>query len=103
MKLALLLIVLFSIAGYKIYKDYEGDKKRFIIDISLLLFLLFATYFDKYLRIFLPLFVAHTILLLFSWGYFYLYLYKKVSKIVYIFAPILTIGAFFLLGFLEAQ
>lgn len=103
MKLALLLIVLFLIAGYKIYRDYEGDKKQFAIDIALLLFLLFATYFDKYLRIVLPLFIAHTILLLFAWGWYYFYLFKKRVKIIYIFAPIITIGAFFILGLLEAQ
>ncbi len=103
MKLALLLIILFLLAIYKIYKDYEGDKKQFILDVSLLIFLLFATYFDKYLRIVMPLFIAHTLLLLFAWGWFYIYLFKNREKIIYIFAPIITIGAFFILGFLEAQ
>ena len=103
MRLALVLIILFLLAIYKIYKDYEGDKKKFVLDISLLAFLLFATYFDKYLRILLPLFIAHTLLLLFAWGWYYFYLFKKRVKIIYIFAPILTIGAFFILGFLETQ
>ena len=103
MKLALLLTLLFLLAFYKIYKDYEGDRKKFALDIGLLLFLLFATGFSKYMRIYLPLFVAHIASLTVSWGYFYLYLFGKAQKIIYIFAPILTIGAFFLLGLIASQ
>ena len=102
-KLIALLVLLFLVAFYKIYKDYEGDRKKFAIDVGLLLFLIFATGFSKYTRVYLPLFFAHIIVLLFSWGYFYLYLFGKVKKIIYIFAPILTIGAFFVLGAIASQ
>ena len=102
-KLVALLAVLFLAAFYKIYKDYEGDRRKFFIDVGLLLFLIFATGFSKYTRVYMPLFLAHILLLIFSWGYYYLYLYGKVEKIIYIFAPILTIGAFFILGAVASQ
>ncbi len=102
-KLALLLTALFLVTIYKIYKDYEGDKKKFFVDTVLLLFLLFATGFSKYTRIYLPLFVVHILLLLFAWGYYYLYLFRKVKKIVYIFVPLFSIITFFILGYVASQ
>ncbi len=102
-KLGIFLAVLFVVTFYKIYKDYEGDKKKFALDLGLLLFLLFATGFSKYTRVYLPLFVIHLALTLFAWVWFYLYLWGRTKRILYIFAPILSIGAFFLIGFLASQ
>ncbi len=102
-KLGIFLAVLFVVTFYKIYKDYEGDKKKFALDLGLLLFLLFATGFSKYTRVYLPLFVIHLALTLFAWVWFYLYLWGHTKRILYIFAPILSIGAFFLIGFLASQ
>ncbi len=102
-KLGLFLATLFLLTFYKIYRDYEGDKKKFALDLGLLFFLLFATGFSKYARVYLPLFVVHILLTFFAWLWFYLYLWGRTDKIWYIFAPILSIGAFFLIGFLASQ
>ncbi len=102
-KLGLFLATLFLLTFYKIYSDYEGDKKKFLIDTGLLLFLLFATGFSKYARVYLPLFVMHIVLTFFAWLWYYLYLWGRTDKIWYIFAPILSIGAFFIIGFIASQ
>jgi len=102
-KLSLFLATLFLLTFYKIYRDYEGDKKKFALDLGLLFFLLFATGFSKYARVYLPLFVVHIVLTFFAWLWFYLYLWGRTDKIWYIFAPILSIGAFFVIGFLASQ
>ncbi len=102
-KLGMFLAILFVVTFYKIYKEYEGDKKKFLIDTGLLLFLLFATGFSKYARVYLPLLVVHLVLTLFAWIWFYLYLWNRTDKIWYVFAPILSIGAFFIIGFLASQ
>ncbi len=97
-KLAFLLALLFLVYFYKIYKDYEGDKKRFFIDVGLLLFLLAATGFSKYAIIYLPLLVLHLLLTLFAWGYYTLYLFRKVRSPFPVFVPLLSIGLFFAIG-----
>jgi len=102
-KFALFLVLLFLVAFYKIYKDYKGDRKKFILDITLLLFLLGATAFTQYARIYLPLLVAHLLLLIVGWGYFYLYLFGKVKSVVYVFAPLITIIAFFVIGMVVSR
>ncbi|WP_281950659.1 hypothetical protein [Nitrosophilus kaiyonis] len=102
-KFAIFLALVFLITFYKIYKDFEGDKKKFFLDIFMLIFLVFATIFSKYEWIYFPLFLTHIILLLFSWIYYYLYLFKKVDKIFYVFLPIITILAFFILGFIASH
>ncbi len=102
-KLAILLALLFIVTMYKIYRDYEGDKKKFALDTALLLFLLFATGFSKYARIYLPLFVVHLVLVLFAWGYYYLYLFGRARSIISIFAPLLSIITFFILGYFSSQ
>ncbi|SMC09422.1 hypothetical protein SAMN05660197_1230 [Nitratiruptor tergarcus DSM 16512] len=98
-KLAFLLVLLFLVTLYKLYKDYEGNKVKFATDFSLLIALLIFTGFTKYMRVYLPLLVMHTILVLLAWGNYYLYLFGKMQKLWFIFAPILSIGAFFLLGY----
>ncbi len=103
MRLALLLVLLFLVAFYRIYKDYEGDKRKFLLDIGMLLFLLAATGFSKYARVYLPLFVTHILLLLTSWGAYFLYLYGKSKRVFLIFAPILSIGAFFIIGYFASH
>ncbi|BCD61996.1 hypothetical protein NitYY0826_C0864 [Nitratiruptor sp. YY08-26] len=99
MKLALFLAALFLIVFYKIYSDYEGNKKKFILDLGLLFFLLFATGFSKYIRVYLLLLVVHIILLLTSWGAYIAYLYGKEKKTFLIFSPLISIIIFFLLGY----
>ncbi|BCD67882.1 hypothetical protein [Nitratiruptor sp. YY09-18] len=98
-KLAFLLAFLFLLTIYKLYRDYEGDKVKFVKDISLLLILLVFTGFTKYMRVYLPLFVVHIVLVLVAWGSFYLYLFGKTKNLWLIFTPIFSIGAFFLLGY----
>jgi hypothetical protein len=100
-KLVLPLALLALATLYKIYKDYEGDRKKALLDIVLLLFLLGATLFSKYLRVYMPLLVAHVVLLLLAWGSYYLYLFGRKKLHWLIFAPLLSIALFFLLGFLE--
>ncbi len=102
-RLALFLAALFGVTFYKIYKDYEGDKKKFLIDIATLLFLIFATGFIKYARVYLPLLFIHLLLTIFAWIWFYLYLFGKTDKLLYVFTPILSIGAFFIIGYIASQ
>ncbi|NPA04202.1 MAG: hypothetical protein GXO61_04995 [Epsilonproteobacteria bacterium] len=102
-RFALFLVLLFLVAFYKIYSDYKGDRKKFILDISLLLFLLGATAFTQYARIYLPLLVIHLLLLIVGWGYFYLYLFGKAKKIIYIFTPLISIVAFFVIGMVVSR
>ncbi|WP_201335647.1 MULTISPECIES: hypothetical protein [unclassified Nitratiruptor] len=97
-KFAFLLALLFIIGVIKIINEYEGDKRKFLLDLFLLLFLLSATGFSKYARVYLPLFVAHIVALFFAWGWFYIYLFKKTSKIYPVFFPLVTIALFFLLA-----
>ncbi|WP_041354037.1 hypothetical protein [Nitratiruptor sp. SB155-2] len=97
-KLAFLLALLFIVGILKIVKEYEGDKRKFLFDIFLLLFLLFVTSFSKYARVYLPLFVTHIVALIFAWGWFYIYLFKKTNRVYPVFLPLLTIAFFFILG-----
>ncbi len=95
MKLALFLAILAIVTLYKIYKDYEGDQKKALIDIALLLFLLVATGFSKYIRIYLPLFVLHLLLLMIAWGSYYLYLFGRKRQLLLILLPLVSILLFF--------
>jgi len=103
MKLALLLAILAIVTLYKIYKDYEGDRKKALIDIALLLFLLVATGFSKYIRIYLPLFVLHLLLLVIAWGSYYLYLFGRKRQLLLILLPLASILLFFGAGLFFAD
>ncbi|MRJ02129.1 MAG: hypothetical protein GXO19_05025 [Epsilonproteobacteria bacterium] len=83
---------------YKIHKDFEGDLRKAILDVVLLLFLLFATGFTVYLRVYTPLLFFHISLLLVGWGSYLLYLFGKGRKIILILSPLVTIIAFFAAG-----
>ena len=100
-KFALLLALVALATLFKIYKDFEGDRKKALLDIVLLLFLLSATLFSKYLRIYLPLLAAHILFLLIAWGSYYLYLFGRKKRLWLIFSPIVTIALFFLFGLLD--
>jgi len=54
-KLIVPLALLLLATLYKIWRDYEGDPKKAALDVALLLFLVGATLFGRYLRIYMPL------------------------------------------------
>ncbi len=99
-KLYLVLAALFGLAIWRIYKDYEGDRKKALLDVAMLLFLLGATSFGRYLLIYRPLFWIHLLLLLIGWVFYFLYLFGYRRRLYLIFSPILSIITFFILGFI---
>ena len=101
MKFALVLALIAMATLYKIYKDYEGDRKKAAIDVGLLLFLIGVTLFSRYLRIYLPLLVVHLLLLIIAWGSYYRYLFGKKLVLWGIFSPIVSIALFFLFGLFD--
>jgi len=101
MKLLIPLAILALATIYKIWRDYEGDPKKAALDLALLLFLLFATLFARYLRIYIPLLLLHLILLGTAWIGYYLYLFGGRRRLWMIFSPLLSIALFFALGYWE--
>ena len=85
----------------KIYRDFQGDKKRALMDTALLLFLLAVTLFSTHLRIYLPLLLAHILLLLVAWGSYYRYLFGGRRILWLMLSPLGTIALFFLFGLLD--
>ena len=97
-KVALLFALIGAATIFKIYKDFK-DFKKAALDVVLLLFLLFATTFSRYLRVYEPLLLFHLLLLLVGWGYYYYYLFFKAKRVYIVLAPLFSIILFFLLGF----
>ncbi|MRI83532.1 MAG: hypothetical protein C6I00_03850 [Nitratiruptor sp.] len=97
-KLLIPLVLLAAATLYKIYRDYQGDRRKAILDILLLFFLLFATGFSSYLRIYTPLLFFHLLLLLIGWINYYRYLFGGRPRLSLTLAPSLTILLFFLAG-----
>lgn len=100
-KLIVPLALLLLATLYKIWRDYEGDPKKAALDVALLLFLVGATLFGRYLRIYMPLLLLHIVLLIVAWIGYYLYLFGGRRRLWVIFSPLLSIALFFALGYFE--
>jgi len=101
--LFLSIIIIFSL--YKIFINYNiyKNKKETILEIALLLYLIWATIFSKFMFIYFPILLLHFLSLLIAWGIFFTYLYKKTKTIWPLLLPLISIIIFFISGILVAR
>ncbi len=97
MKALILLIVITTIGMIILHYVRKRNLKKFFILIGTFGLILSLAVMGNITRQILPLFIAHLILLMMSWGGFLLYLFKDRYFWWIIFSPLLTIGLFLLM------
>jgi hypothetical protein len=103
MKALLILAILatFGVIFFQ-YSRKKDLKKLFIVLVSFAMTLTFAI-LGNVTRPIMPIYMAHIMLLIFSWGGIILYLVKERYYWWLIFSPVVTIGLFLLLEFLAGS
>ncbi len=89
-----------AIAGV-IYYRYrkDGDLKEALFCVGLVVIAVSFSLFGRYLYIYKPLFIAHMILLLFSWVEVFRFIFFKKIRLWLVFSPLVTVALFFIIGY----
>jgi hypothetical protein len=103
MKALLILAILatFGVIFFQ-YSRKKDLKKLFIVLVSFAMTLTFAI-LGNVTRPIMPIYMAHIMLIILSWGGIILYLVKERYYWWLIFSPVVTIGLFLLLEFLAGS
>jgi hypothetical protein len=103
MKALVILVVLVTLAIiiYKYTKD--KDLKKLLIALSTFGMIISLAIMGNLTRPIIPIFIAHTILIIGAWGAGVLYLFKEKYYWWVILSPLLTIGLFLLLELLTGS
>jgi hypothetical protein len=103
MKALLILAILatFGVIFFQ-YSRKKDPKKLFIVLVSFAMTLTFAI-LGNVTRPIMPIYMAHIMLIILSWGGIILYLVKERYYWWLIFSPVVTIGLFLLLEFLAGS
>ena len=103
MKIFIVLVILITLAI--IFFQYTRSKnlEKLFISLASLLLIIVLGVMGNLTRQILPLFLAHIVLLVISWGGLILYLLKDKYYWWVIFSPVVTIGLFLLLELLTGS
>ena len=101
---ALIILVIFATLGI-IFFQYSRNKdlKKLLIAIGTLAVVITLSVVGNLTRSVMPIFMAHMMLIIISWGGLILYLFKERYYWWFIFSPVVTIGLFLLLEFLAGS
>ena len=103
MKALIILAILLTIGI--IFLKYSRDKNLKKLFVSLITFVVIVSLsvVGNLTRPVMPLFVAHEILIIIAWGALFMYVFKEKYCWWWFVSPLVTIGLFLLLEFLEGS
>lgn len=94
----LAILVTLGVIAYKFKKD--KNLKKFFITLVTFATIITLAIVGNLTRPVMPLFIAHEILILISWGALFMYIFKEKYYWCWFVSPLVTIGLFFLLEFI---
>jgi len=101
MKALIILTILITLLI--VFLTYKKDKnlKKLFISIASFGFIITMAVVGNLTRSIIPIYIAHMILILIAWGTMFMYIFKNKYCWWWLLAPLLTIGLFLGLEFLE--
>ncbi len=103
MKALIILVILATLAIIFFQYSRNKDLKKLFIALGSFLIIVSLGIMGNLTRQIIPLFMAHIILIVVSWGGLMVYLVKEKYYWWIIFSPVITIGLFLLLEFLTGS
>jgi len=97
----LIIFAILATLGIVVY-TYKKDKnlKKLLITLATFTAIISFAVLGNLTRPVMPLFIAHEIFIIISWGALFMYVFKEKYCWWWFVAPLLTIGLFFMLEFL---
>ena len=101
---ALIILVILVTLGLIVYK-FNKDKNlnKLLISLGTFAVIISLAVLGNLTRPIIPLFLAHAMLIVLAWGAGLKYVFSEKYYWWIVFAPVLTIGLFFLLEFLDGS
>ena len=103
MKALIILVIFATVAAIFFQYSRNKDLKKLLIAIGTLAVIITFSVAGNVTRPVMPIFIAHMMLIIVSWGGLILYLFKERYYGWVIFSPVVTIGLFLLLEFLAGS
>ena len=98
---AIIILVIFATLGIIFFQYHRNrDLKKLLIAITTLAVIIVFSIVGNVTRPVMPIFIAHMMLIIVSWGGLILYLFKEKYYWWVIFSPVVTIALFLVLEFL---
>jgi len=97
MKVLVILLILVTLALIFVLYSRDKNLKKFLLSLVTFALILSLGVIGNLTRSVMPLFMAHLILLIISWGALIVYLFKARYYWWILFSPVITIGLFLLL------
>ena len=101
---ALIILAIFLTIG-SIFFKYRRDKnlKKLLISLITFVSIVSLAIMGNLTRPVMPLFIVHEILIIIAWGALFMYIFKQKYCWWWFSSPLVTIGLFLLLEFLEGS
>jgi len=102
-KVLLILSILLTIGIIFFKYSREKDLKKFLFSFLTFGIIVFLAVVGNLTRPVIPIYIAHMILVISAWGGLVIYIFSRKYYSWLIFSPVVTIGLFLLLEYLEGS
>lgn len=103
MKALIILAILATLGILFLVYSRQKDLKKLLIALATFIAIISLAIVGNLTRQVIPIFLAHEVLVLISWGALFLYIFRSTYYWWIIFSPVLTIGLFLILEFLTGS
>jgi hypothetical protein len=102
-KALIILVILVTLVIIFFKYSREKDLKKFLFSLATFGIIVSLAVVGNLTRPVIPIYIAHVILVILAWGALVMYVFKRQYYWWLIFSPVVTIGLFLLLEYLEGS